>query len=417
MRSVKCLTASESHDLYHAFVTFVLQANERIVDIFTWTKGLRTRRVLPPQPSTVFNHDVFKLRPTLLVNVMGRTLLWPLVISFSLLTFCNATNLMKFEVFEELDAGTFVGNISENSIVQALATNENFKGELRFQFQGSLQTSFGINESTGVIRTLAKLDRENLSLGHVGDTFQIQVKISKGVVTAPIPTEIKVLDINDHSPVFMEKIENISVSESAPLGAELPITVAEDFDIGNNSVQSYEIVSRDDRGIFDLKVSRPTSEITKVKLVVSKRLDREINDSFHLVIEASDGGSPPKFGRKSLNVKVLDSNDHIPKFSKEVYVGEVRENSRAGTFVLNVTATDEDIGTNAEILFSLQVRPQYQDLFTLDARTGELRTNAVLDYELFKDYQLEVTAKDNGPDSIPSTTVVKVKVSVCTMFT
>ncbi|KAJ7327364.1 Protocadherin-10 [Desmophyllum pertusum] len=208
----------------------------------------------------------------------------------------------------------------------------------------------------------------------------------------------------------MEKIENISVSESAPLGAELPITVAEDFDIGNNSVQSYEIVSRDDRGIFDLKVSRPTSEITKVKLVVSKRLDREINDSFHLVIEASDGGSPPKFGRKSLNVKVLDSNDHIPKFSKEVYVGEVRENSRAGTFVLNVTATDEDIGTNAEILFSLQVRPQYQDLFTLDARTGELRTNAVLDYELFKDYQLEVTAKDNGPDSIPSTTVVKVKV-------
>ena len=342
---------------------------------------------------------------------MERTLLLRLVILFSLLAFCRATNVMKFQVFEEQDAGTFVGDISENIFVKRLAEIEKFTGELRFQFQGSVQTSFEINETTGIIQTAAKLDRENLPLGHLDDTFQIQVKVSKGILTATIPTEIKVLDINDHSPIFSEKIENISVSESAPLGAEFPITVAVDSDIGNYSVQSYEIVNRDDNGILDLKLSRPTSEITKLNLVVSKRLDREINESFFLEIEARDGGSPPKVGRKGLRITVLDSNDHIPKFSKDLYVGEVKENSLAGTFVLNVTATDEDIGTNGEITYSLKLRPQYKDLFTLDARTGELRTNAVLDYELFKDYQLEVTAQDKGPDSIPASSYVNVKVS------
>ena len=321
---------------------------------------------------------------------------------------------MKFQVFEE-EAETFVGDISESSTVKETVTDDNIKGELRYEFQGSLQTSFaafGIDETTGVIRTAAKIDRENLSLGLIHDTFQIWVQTSKGVVTGDIPTEIKILDVNDNSPIFKEDIENISVKESAPVGAELPITVAEDSDIGNNSVQSYEIVDRKDGGMFHLKVSRPTSEIFRVKLVVSKWLDREINDSYHLVIEAKDGGSPPRVGRKGLSVTVLDSNDHSPKFSKALYVGEVKEISRIGTFVLNVTATDKDIGTNGEVVYSFPVPPRSKHLFTLGARTGELRTNATLDYELSKDYQLQVTARDKGPDSIPSTAVVHVKVGV-----
>lgn len=328
------------------------------------------------------------------------------LILLSLLFCSESTDPIKFEVFEELEAGTFVGDISQHPIVKSY---EVFKGPLRFQFQGLVpQSSFGINETTGVIRTERKLDRENLSL--YDDTFQIQVKVSKGKLTAAIPTEIKVLDTNDNSPTFKETVEHISVSESAPLGAELPITVADDKDIGNYTVQSYEIVSRNDGGIFQLKISRPTVELTKVKLVVSRRLDREKNDSFYLVIEARDGGNPSRVGRKGLNITVLDSNDHIPKFSKDLYVGEVRENSREGTFILQVSASDGDIGTNAEIVYSLKPRRQYENLFILDAQTGELRTNEVLDYELSKNYQLEVTAKDKGPDSIPSTAVINVKV-------
>ena len=181
---------------------------------------------------------------------------------------------------------------------------------------------------------------------------------------------------------FTETVKHNSVSESAPLGSQLPIAVAEDNDIGNYRIQSYEIVSRNDGGIFKLKISRPTSQLTKVNLVLSKRLDREKNHSFYLMVAAKDGGNPPRVGQKALNITVLDSNDHIPKFNKDLYVGDVRENSQAGTFVFQVSATNGDIGTNAEIVYSLKAQPQHVNLFSLDASTGELRTNTVLDYEL-----------------------------------
>lgn len=331
------------------------------------------------------------------------------LILFSQFVFSDAVDTVKFEVSEEREAGVFVGNMSGNPIVESFKRLTNVKGLIRFHFQGLVPpNSFMINDTTGIIRTAGKLDRENLSL--FDDKFQLQVKVSRGKISAVIPTEIKLLDINDNSPDFSENVEHVAVSESAPLGAELPITVAKDKDIGSNSVQTYEIVSRNDEGIFQLKISRPTLELTKVKLVVSKRLDRETNNSFYLVIEAKDGGKPPRAGRKGLNITVLDSNDHIPKFTRDLYVGEVKENSQAGTFVLQVSASDGDSGRNAEIVYSLRPQPRHENLFILNAQTGELRTNAVLDYELSKTYQLEVTARDKGPDSIPSTAVVNVKV-------
>ena len=331
-----------------------------------------------------------------------------ILLSVQLQSISTADSVLRFSVKEEAKPGTFVADISKTEITTKIKA---FDGELRFQFQSiTEQVSFSINSSTGVIRTKGELDRETLSLYR--DTFQIQVKVSKGVVTALIPTEIKVTDINDNSPSFKELVEHISVSESAPLDAELSLTAAVDVDVGNNSVQSYDIVDRNDDGHFELKVVRPTSDITKVKLVVAKRLDRELNDSYYLVLEARDGGNPPRVGRKGINVTILDSNDHIPKFSRDLYVGEVKENSLAGTFVLNVTARDEDIGTNGQVVYSLEPRPELKDLFSLDSRTGQLRTNAVLDYEKAKSYQLEVTARDRGPDSIPSTAVITVKVSL-----
>ena len=109
-----------------------------------------------------------------------------------------------------------MANMANNSIAGAFKALAGH-GKLRFQYQGVIPTgSFIINSTTGVIRTAAKLDRENLSL--FDDKFQIQVKISVGQISAVIPTEIKVLDVNDNSPAFAESVEHIAVSESAPLG-------------------------------------------------------------------------------------------------------------------------------------------------------------------------------------------------------
>jgi len=83
---------------------------------------------------------------------------------------------------------------------------------------------------------------------------------------------------------------------------------------------------------------------------------------------------------------------------------------REGTFILQVSTSDGDIGSNAEIVYSLKPRPQYENLFILDAQTGELPTNKVLDYVLSNNFQLEVTVNNKGQNSIPSTAVIHVKV-------
>ena len=85
-----------------------------------------------------------------------------------------------------------------------------------------------------------------------------------------------------------------------------------------------------------------------------------------------------------------------------------------GTFVVRVEATDKDIGTNGIIRYSLDPLPRYHGLFRIDERTGEVWTNAVLDYEEEQGskYVLSVSAKDLGPDSIPSKASITVEVRV-----
>lgn len=127
--------------------------------------------------------------------------------------------------------------------------------------------------------------------------------------------EIKVLDVNDYSFIFVGKIENILVFEFVLLGVEFFVIVVEDIDIGNYFVESYEIVKRNDSDIFDLVFLKLIVEIMKFKFVVLKRFDWEINESFFLEIEVRDGGSLCKVGCKGIWIIVLDLNDYILKFS------------------------------------------------------------------------------------------------------
>lgn len=349
------------------------------------------------------------VRPARLLK-MGFTEYWlSTLVTVLLCTLCCRGQTLKYEVVEEKSKGTFVANISQTEVPQKFKAV--FAGTLRYKLQDVwTRQAFQIDEHTGILRTNRVLDRENISLSE--DTFQLQIACSVGIISALIPAEVKLLDINDNNPKFAQAIEEISISESAALNVELGIAGAEDIDIGNNSVQGYEITERNDDGVFGLKVKHPSPEITRVFLVVLKKLDREKNDSYSLTIQAKDGGNPPRVGAKKLNISILDSNDNNPKFSKDLYVGEVEENEAAGAFIVNVSATDLDLGTNAEIEYFLEQRSAYNGLFKLDSVTGELRTNAELDFEKRSEYQLEVTAKDRGPDAIKSTAIVKVKVRV-----
>lgn len=65
-----------------------------------------------------------------------------------------------------------------------------------------------------------------------------------------------------------------------------------------------------------------------------------------------------------------------------------------GTSVITVNATDEDTGLNAEILYHIE-RGAFED-FTIDNKTGLVRTASKLDFDRKNLYNITVTATDGG---------------------
>lgn len=321
---------------------------------------------------------------------------------------------VRFEVEEEKPVGTFVADISQEKIPAQFRKGgfTNIVYEISNAFA---QSHLQVDKVTGVIRTKTILDREKLAL--FDDILPVQVKVSAdGSVSARMSVQVKILDVNDNTPSFHKKQEDLSISESAPLNSKFRIEVAEDPDLGSNSVEKYEIIKGNEEGFFALNVKRISPvNLVFLNLVNIKKLDRERNDSFELVIQASDKGSPPLSDTKILNISILDSNDHSPEFSKEFYTGEVKENLPEGTFVLNVSASDKDLGTNGEIRYYIDETSRHRDLFQIDSVTGDVRTKKVLDYELGQPgqpYRLTIAAKDRGLDSIPVVAVASIEVRI-----
>jgi len=55
------------------------------------------------------------------------------------------------------------------------------------------------------------------------------------------------------------------------------------------------------------------------------------------------------FSLYALFFYVLDVNDNVPFFTSSIYEASVTEGAGVGTFVIQVSATDLDLGQNGEV--------------------------------------------------------------------
>ena len=120
------------------------------------------------------------------------------------------------------------------------------------------------------------------------------------------------------------------------------------------------------------------------------------------MISAKDEGM--KTSTASLNIIVTDVNDQNPAFKNLPYSFRVKE-GEVGAFVGRVSAEDRDVGSNADISYSLS-----EDVpFSIEESTGKIFTKTSLDFETRDVYKVVVTARDQGNMQTSATATVLVQ--------
>lgn len=146
------------------------------------------------------------------------------------------------------------------------------------------------------------------------------------------------------------------------------------------------------------------------QVTLARPLDREIADSHIIGILAETDSSPPLTALTEVLLKVLDENDHAPRFESVPYRTSIAENIEEGSPILRVIAHDEDQGSNKEVRYSLASdNGDLANIFAIDAYTGWIRTLVQLDKETTPEYSFQIIATDNGNQKHFARTTVHVK--------
>ncbi|XP_016332565.1 protocadherin-19-like isoform X4 [Sinocyclocheilus anshuiensis] len=307
----------------------------------------------------------------------------------------DAVYNLKYTVEEELRAGTKIANVTAD------AKNAGFALGNRQPYLRVISNSEPrwVNLSpAGLLITKQKIDRDAVCRQTPKCFISLEV-MSNSMEICVI--KIEIIDVNDNAPRFPTNHIDIEISENAAPGTRFPLEGASDPDSGSNGIQTYTITPND---IFGLEIKTRGDGSKIAELVVEKTLDRETQSRYTFELTAEDGGDPPKSGTVQLNIKVIDSNDNNPVFDEPVYTVNVLENSPISTLIIDLNATDPDEGTNGEVVYSFInfVSNLTKQMFKIDPRTGVITVNGVLDHEELPVHEIDVQAKDLGPNSIPA---------------
>ncbi|XP_030388378.1 protocadherin-like wing polarity protein stan [Scaptodrosophila lebanonensis] len=218
---------------------------------------------------------------------------------------------------------------------------------------------------------------------------------------------INITDANNFAPIFENAPYSASVFEDAPIGTTVLVVSATDSDVGINAQITYSL---NEESINGLGSSDPFSINPQTgAIVTSAALDRETTSGYLLTVTAKDGGNPSLSDTTDVEISVTDVNDNAPSFKNPLYQASILEDALVGTSVIQVSATDPDIGLNGRIKYMLSDRDVEDGSFVIDPTSGTIRTNKGLDRESVATYHLTAIAVDKGSPPMSSTVEVQIR--------
>ncbi len=285
------------------------------------------------------------------------------------------------EVAENTGSGANIGD--------AVSATDADDDDLTYTLGGTDASSFSINSTNGQLRTSGALDYETKK------SYSVEITVSDGKLTDEIAVTINVSDVDENrAPVFTDgETTSREVAENTGSGANIgdavSATDADDDDLtytlGGTDATSFSINS------------------TNGQLRTSAALDYETKKSYAVEITVSDGKLTDEIA-VTINVSDVDEN-RAPVFTDgETTSREVAENTGSGANIGDAaSATDAD---DDDLTYTLGGTDASS--FSIVSTSGQLQTNAALDYEMKNSYSVTITVADGNGKSDTIDVTIKV---------
>lgn len=323
--------------------------------------------------------------------------------------------VLNLTLREEEPVSTLVGNLASLSGLQKNMTPEIFQS-LRYSFLDQTKTDdlFRVDNEAGDLLTSAVIDREKQCGFNQDCVFKFDVAAHSPVYSRfeILSVRVTLTDINDHTPTFPSSIVNKTLSESAVIGSTIQLDEALDLDsTSQNGIQGYTMITTDSPFLFS---AAQTSEGVSLQLKLKLAINRENIDHYELIILAVDGGSDQRTGTLTVNVEVGDENDNSPQFYRDVYEVNLREDRSIGFQVIQLSATDKDIGPNGLVTYKFNGRQSFlsdiNEYFMINETTGKISLKSKLSQNIQKSFNITVDASDQGKPPKVSQCIVRVSI-------
>ncbi|XP_068182216.1 protocadherin beta-15-like [Antennarius striatus] len=293
--------------------------------------------------------------------------------------------LINIEIRESADKGArFVieeahdADVGQNSVQHySLKKNDHF--------------ILSANENTIEIVLDKELDRENQQeLNLLLTALDGGSPQRSGIVVI----HVTVLDANDNAPVFSQAVYKASLPENSPVDTVVVTVSAADADEGVNGDVTYEFghVNENVKKMFT--IDRKLGEIRLISAV-----DYETTSSYEIRVKAKDGLGLSSYSK--VIISITDVNDNAPVVNLKSLTNPVAENVSPGTEVGIINVQDRDSEKNRQVRCSIQQNVPFK-LVPSIKNYYSLVTTGQLDREVVSDYNITITATDEGSPPLSS---------------
>ncbi|XP_035377314.1 protocadherin gamma-A4-like isoform X14 [Electrophorus electricus] len=308
-------------------------------------------------------------------------------------------DIIKIEIPESTDKGArFMleeahdADIGENSVqTYTLQKNEHFVLSVNTNSDGGKYSELILDN---------EVDREQQQ-----EVSLILTAIDGGTPprSGTVTVHVTVLDANDNAPVFSQSVYKVSLPENSPLDTVVVYVSATDADEGQNGEVTYALghVSEEGKKLFSL--SRKTGAIT-----TTGPIDYEDESLYELRVLAKDGAGLTSYSK--VIIEITDVNDNAPVIVLKSLKSPLPENAQPGTEVGIINVQDGDSENNRQVQCKIQQNVPFKLIPSLKSYYS-LVTISDLDRELVSDYNITVTAVDEGSPPLSSSKTIHLSIA------